>query len=309
VHEGGQQNPPYAAGYEDSNGCEHLTGAIVPIVEGLDRAVDIVASAHTHQAYVCRIDGKVLTSAASFGRLITDLDLQLSRRTGDVAAVRARNVIVTRDVPKDRAETALVQRYAAQSAPIADRVVGTATEDLSRTPDAVGESEIGGVIADADRAATGAAVAFMNPGGIRGDVDAGDVTYGELFTVLPFGDSLVVKTLTGDQLYRLLAQQFDGDADTLLQVSDGFTYSYDRDGIVAGSVAIGGAPVDAAGSYAVAASSFLAAGGDGFTVFREAAPDRAAGVDLDALVSYVGAHSPLGAAAEPRITRRVASVF
>ena len=95
----------------DINRCDNFTGAIKPIVEGLDPQVDLVVSAHTHQPYICKFNGIPTTSASSFGRLITDIDLTIDHQSKDVTAVDAHNVIVTRDVPKDPAITAIIDHY------------------------------------------------------------------------------------------------------------------------------------------------------------------------------------------------------
>jgi 5'-nucleotidase len=315
VHEGGQQNAPFAGGFMNINACENFTGPIKPIVEGLNRNVDVVVSAHTHQPYVCDFNGITTTSAASFGRLITDIDLRIDRRSKDVVGVRAQNRIVTRDVAKDPRESRIIAKYDALSAPIAGRVVGQASADLTRAANAAGESSLGDVIADAQLASTapsdfgGAVVAFMNPGGIRADVTAGDVTYGELFTVQPFSNVMTVKTMTGDMIYRLLEQQFDNPSagqDRILQVSAGFAYSYNRSaaaGSRVSNVAIGGTPVDRAASYRVAMNNFLADGGDGFSVFREGFDQLGGEIDLDALVKYFQDNSPVAPGPQNRITR------
>jgi 5'-nucleotidase len=315
VHEGGQQNAPFAGGFMNINACENFTGPIQPIVEGLNPDVDVVVSAHTHQPYICEFNGITTTSAASFGRLISDIDLRIDGRTKDVERVRAQNRIVTRDVGKDPRESRIIAKYDALSAPIANRVVGQASADLTRAANAAGESSLGDVIADAQLAATapsdfgGAVVAFMNPGGIRADITAGDVTYGELFTVQPFSNVMTVKTMTGDMIYRLLEQQFDNPSagqDRILQVSAGFTYSYDRSaaaGSRVSNVAINGTPVDRAASYRVAMNNFLADGGDGFTVFREGTDQLGGQIDLDALVAYFMDQSPIAPGPQDRITR------
>lgn len=313
IHEGGQQNAPFSQGFMDVNRCENFAGAIKPIVEALDREVDAVVSAHTHQPYVCKFNGIPTTSAASFGRLITAIDLRIDGRRGDVEFVHAANHIVTRDVPKDERQTRLIAKYDALSAPIANRVVGSASADITRAANPAGESALGDVIADAQLAATspadfgGAVVAFMNPGGIRADVLAGDVTYGELFTVQPFGNTLVVKTMTGDMIRRLLEQQFEiASPPRILQVSQGFTYSYDTTrpaGSRVSDIAINGTPLDPAASYRVAMNNFLADGGDGFTVFREGTDQLGGEVDLDALARYFMERSPVDPGPRNRITR------
>jgi 5'-nucleotidase len=227
-------------------------------------------------------------------------------------------------VAKDPAETKIIDKYNAISAPIANRIVGSITADINRVPTAAGETALGDVIADAQLASTsptdfgGAVVAFMNPGGIRADLvfndsaggeAPGQVTYNELFTVQPFSNVMTVKTMTGDMIYRLLEQQFDNPtagADKILQVSAGFTYSYNRSaaaGSRVSNVAINGVPVDKAASYRVAMNNFLATGGDGFTVFNEGTNQLGGEVDLDALVNYFMKNSPVAPGPRNRITR------
>jgi 5'-nucleotidase len=324
IHEGGQQNAPFAQGFMDVNRCDNFSGAIKPIVEALDREIDAVVSAHTHQPYVCTFNGIPTTSAASFGRLITAIDMRIDGRRGDVEFVHAKNHIVTRDVAKDERQTSLIAKYNALSAPIANRVVGTITGDITRTPNAAGESALGDVIADAQLAATaptdfgGAVVAFMNPGGIRADLIAassaggeapGEVTYGELFTVQPFNNVMTVKTMTGDMIRRLLEQQFDNPttgALRILQVSAGFAYTYNATapaGSRVSNITIGGTPVSPTASYRVAMNNFLAEGGDGFSVFREGTDQLGGEIDLDALANYFMANSPVAPGPQNRITR------
>ncbi len=315
IHEGGQQTAPFANGFMDINRCDNFTGAIKPIVEALDSEVDAVVSAHTHQPYVCNFNGIPTTSAASFGRLITAIDMRIDGGSGDVELVQAKNHIVTRDVPKNEAQTRLIAEYDELSAPIANRVVGSASADITRAANRAGESALGDVIADAQLAATapsdfgGAVVAFMNPGGIRADVLAGEVTYGELFTVQPFNNVMTVKTMTGDMIRRLLEQQFNNPtpgALRILQVSEGFTYSYDATqpaGSRVSNIAIGGTPISPTASYRVAMNNFLAEGGDGFSVFREGTDQLGGEIDLDALVRYFMENSPVAPGPQDRITR------
>jgi 5'-nucleotidase len=320
IHQGGFQNGPFPLGYQDSDRCDNFSGDIVPIVNGLSSQVDVVISAHTHQPYICRINGKLVTSASSFGRLITDIDLQISGQTKDVVSATAHNVIVTRDVAPDPAETEIINKYNALSGPIANRVVGSQSADMTKTNNAAGESALGDVIADAQLASTsptdfgGAVVAFMNPGGIRADLPCSQpctatspapVTYNQLFTVQPFNNVMTVKTMTGDMIYRLLEQQFTG-ANGILQVSNGFEYSWSPTAtphVVPDSVKINGVPVNKTAPYRVAMNNFLASGGDGFTVFNEGTDPLGGEIDLDALVNYFMHNSPVGPGPQNRITR------
>ncbi|HEX6664839.1 MAG TPA: bifunctional metallophosphatase/5'-nucleotidase [Gaiellaceae bacterium] len=325
IHQGGFQNGPFPLGFMDVNRCDGFAGDIKPIVEALDPQVDVVVSAHTHQPYVCKFNGILTTSASSFGRLITDIDLRIDHQTKDVVSATANNVIVTRNVAKDAAETAIVNKYDALSAPLANRLVGSQTATITRTTNFAQETPLGDVIADAQLASTsptdfgGAVVAFMNPGGIRADLvcsiacspaSPAPVTYNQLFTVQPFNNVMTVKTMTGDMIKRLLEQQFTVIAPSirLLQVSKGFTYTYDMtqpagSRVLAGTIRINGTPVDPLASYRVAMNNFLATGGDGFTVFNEGTNPLGGEIDLDALVTYFTKNSPISPGPQDRVTR------
>jgi 5'-nucleotidase len=319
LHEGGSQTGPDA--YQ-INGCNGLTGPIVAIAEGMAPSIDVVISGHTHQAYNCEIAGRLVTSASSFGRLVTDIDLRIDRRTGDVVSARAENVIVTRDLAKAPALTDLIARYRQALGPIAERVVGTAAVALTRTQEqlfagALGESALGNLIADAQLAATddevGAVAAFMNPGGVRADLDAGPVTYEEAFTVQPFANNLVTLDLTGAQLQCLLEQQFQ--VGRTLYPSATVSYVVDLAGTTAGAgadpcsgtrvvdatVSIGGTPVTAGATYRVTVNNFLAGGGDQFSVLTGGTGAVTGDIDLDAFTAYLGARSPVAAPALDRI--------
>jgi 5'-nucleotidase len=322
LHEGGAQS---AGG--PVNGCVGVTGPIVGIVDGLDPSIDVVVSGHTHQAYNCVLDGRVVTSASSFGRVVTDIDLTIDPATGDVTAARARNVVVGRELAPDPGQTALIDQYRSVLGPIAGRQVGDTPVAITREQEALladpetrGESVLGDLIADAQLAATdteqGAVAAFMNPGGIRADIDAGPITFEEAFTVQPFGNNVVTLDLTGAQLQCLLEQQFT--VRRVLQPSSGVAYAVDPAGrtgaeadpctgtrVPDDSVRLGGSPVDAAAVYRITVNSFLADGGDGFGVLGTGTNRAVGGADVDAFTQYLSAHQPLTPPATDRISGSV----
>jgi 5'-nucleotidase len=359
LHQGGIQSAPFSNagkypeapnGFADVNACDNLQGDITPIVKGLDPQVDVVISAHTHQPYVCPNyagTGILLTSASSFGRLVTSIDLTIDHQSKDVTAKIAKNWVVKQTtgpfnsavkgdlgtpIAKDPIESQIVSKWQALAAPIGNRVVGHITQDLlsARDPGGVnfaGEQPIGEVIADAQLESTapsdfgGAVVAFMNPGGIRGSLryapgpgetrQPGEVTYSNAFTVQPFANVMQVKTMTGEMLYRLLEQQWSGPNSgtnmKILQVSQGFSYSYDLtlsgNKVIPGSIKLNGTPIDPLAPYRVAMNNFLGAGGDNFTVFNEGTNTLGGLVDLDAFVNYLMKHDPVQQPPMNRITR------
>jgi 5'-nucleotidase len=321
LHQGGQQSSG-----ADVNGCTGFTGDVLPIVDALSPDIKVVISGHTHNYYNCTINGHLLTSASSFGRMITKVNLTIDSATDTITAATATNEVVTRDVPKNAVQTAIIDKYKTMSAPIANRVVGSVTSDITRAANRSGESALGDVIADAQLASTApdnkgkAVVAFMNPGGIRAEITAsqssggeaaGQVTYSELFTVQPFANVMTVLTMTGAQIKALLEQQFDNPTTgqtRFLQVSNGFTYSYKLNApagqhVDAASIKINGVTVDPNASYRVAENNFLATGGDNFTVFKQGTNQLGGDVDLDALVAYFQAKSPIAPGPQNRFTR------
>ena len=220
--------------------------------------------------------------------------------------------------------TALIDKYDTLSAPLANAVIGSIAADITETNNAAGESALGDVIADAQLTATAsvatdeAVVAFMNPGGIRDDLffaeisggeAPGKVTYAEAFSVQPFGNSLVTMTLTGTQIDTLLEQQWVGQASPrILRASNGLTYTRDASEPIGskvdpGTIKIGEVTVDPGAGYRVTVNSFLADGGDNFSVLTEGTDRLGGEIDLDALVTYFGANSPVAPGPQDRITR------
>jgi 5'-nucleotidase len=276
-------------------------------------------SGHTHKAYVCEIDGRLVTSGDKFGTLVTAVDLKLDRVTRDVVSAKADNVIVRTAVyPKDPEQTALLAAYDKLAAPIANRQAGSITATLSRIPNDAGESALGDIIADAQLAATradangGAVMAFTNPDGIRTDIakkEEGAVSYADLFASQPFRNQLVTLTLAGSQIKNMLEQQWrDPNRPRILQVSKGFHYAWngarsDGDRVAADSMSLNGARIDPAASYRVTVNNYLAVGGDGFSVLTEGRAQRFGVYDSDALYAYFQANSPVSPNQPDRIVR------
>ncbi len=302
VHEGG-------TGSRDGQ----VSGAIVPLVFGIDDEVDVVLSAHSHQCYQGMVGSKLVTQACSSGTAFADVDLVIDRTYKDVIAKRAEIVDTVADAPgivPDPVIQEMVERYAQQVAPRVQQVIAIAADRLVRQQNEAGESPLGNLIADAQRWRMGVPIAFMNPGGIRAELDAGEVTWGELYTVQPFNNYLVAMTLTGEQIERLLEQQWiDQPSPRMLQIS-GLRYTWHADRPVGDRVdpeeifLEDGTPVRPDGRYRVVVNSFLAEGGDNFTVLREGTERVVGPVDLDALVEYLQQlPQPVSARIEGRIKR------
>ncbi len=316
IHQGG------VPGRRLMDGCENVTGPIVNIAHDMSPDIDVIVSGHTHEAYNCVIDGKLVTSAASFGRVITDITLGIDRSTGRIVSKNAHNVVVTRDVDKAAAETAILEHYRPFCAPLANQVVGTAPDTIHVTANFAGESPFGDVVADSQLEAARAVsrenvvAAFQNPGGIRTDLVADPqgpagkrpITYSTAYAALPFGNRLVIMNVTGEIIRQALEAQFAMVPIRMLQVSKGFTYAYDRrrpagQRVDPKSIHVNGRAIDLNRSYRVTVNSFLSQGGDEFTSFVQGTDRTDAGSDLDALIAYLRKHSPVSPGSQRRIMR------
>ena len=303
IHEGARVDPT-----QNLTGCPTLSGPILPITEQLDPAISLVVSGHTHMSYICRMDPpggtpRLLSSAGRFGGFVTDIRLTwdpVGRRVTDITAI---NVPVNGTLGTRADVAALVDRYVAAAAPVAARVVGTiapaatSQENCQETPAA-------NLVADAQLAAAravlgdGVDVAFINTSGVRTNLDGaadGQMTYGEIFAMQPFGNTLQVLELTGAELKLALEEQWcnAGPAtpcNTLLAPSASLSYSYDRmrpQGQRITEILLNGAPVDPATRYQIVFNNFLANGGDGFASLVQRPTVGEAGNDLDALEAWL----------------------
>ncbi|SDG47862.1 5'-nucleotidase [Sinosporangium album] len=312
VHEGDQVTPS-----QSPDACSAVPGEGNRIATQVDPEIDMVLSGHSHQAYLCNLPDpagrdRLYSQGGSFGRVITQVDFRVDARSRDIVrtSVVADNHVVTRSVTPDPEIADFVQTWKERVAPVANRQVGSVSADITRVPVPSGETQLGNLIADAQFEAvkTGgnAEIALMNPGGVRADLTYapdGVVTYGETFTVQPFNNLTQVVTLTGAQLDALLEQQFQ--VNRVLAPSASLTYTVSASAPVGSrvsNIAINGQPVAETRQVRVAANNFLIGGGDGFSVFTQGTDLWSGPLDIDALVDYLGARSPVAPPATDRIT-------
>ncbi|MCI1261299.1 MAG: bifunctional metallophosphatase/5'-nucleotidase [Tetrasphaera jenkinsii] len=314
IHEGLNQT----GGLSD---CTAASGPILSIAQRVNPAIDMVVSGHTHQPYICKITDslgrpRLLTSAASYGQLVTESYFQIDTVTHDIVrpTLRATNVIVDRTSTPDPAETAVLDKWRALAGPMAGRVVGTVAADVKgdSNGDRGIETPMADLMADIIKWGTqsgGSQIAFMNVGGVRASflVDQisngeqpGEITYTEAYNTSPFGNLLVTLDMTGQQIKDTLEQQYvagrSGGRDNLaLGVSDGFTYTWDAtqpqgSRVVASSMMLNGAPMSMTATYRVGTLNFLANGGDSFTGFTAGTNLVGGKEDLANVVDYLGTH-------------------
>ena len=303
IHLGGR-----TAQFTTGNGCDGLYGDVLPILPKLHPAITTIVSGHTHWAYVCNGTaqtgaGRLMTSAGKNGYFVTDLRLTFDPATRQLLKQAATNVVVGNgERGVDAAEHALVSRYATAIAPIASQVVGRLTETAATDPDD-GESAAADLIADSMLAATrskengGAQLALVNATGVRVTLPGGDVLYKDAFAMMPFGNNLLVLTMTGAQLKEALEQQYaipirpGRTKPAVLAPSDSFNYAVDMskpEGSRVSGMRLNGKRVALDGRYRVAVNNYLASGGDGISAFTKGTDVTDMGIiDLDALVAWI----------------------
>jgi 5'-nucleotidase len=269
----------------------NASGEIVEIAKTVDDEVDVIFAGHNHAYLNAEVDGKLLVQSYSYGTAFSDVDVKIDRRTKDVVAKKAEIVTTYQDSIKPDPEiTKFIDKYEAKVSPIINQVIGMAKTTISAEQNASGESALGNLIADAQRSAMKTDFAFMNPGGIRANIEQGEVTWGELYNVQPFSNQLVKMTLTGEQIRKLLNQQWQSNQTRMLQIS-GLTYTWDASKPIGDKVVDiylpNGAKLDPNAEYTVTVNSFLADGGDNFTVFTEGKNREVGPVDLEALIHYI----------------------
>lgn len=327
IHEGGDTGTPGAPLEWNDAGCPNPRGEIFDIVRRLSPKVDLVLSAHTHQGYRCVIDGRAVMQATALGRGVSVADLVIDRKSGEIDRSRTqhrnlpvlnersdpalRQAIVAaepepwasalRAATPDTAIAVRVAQYAAAAAPRAQRPWGRIGGNFDRS--GTTDSSAGRLIADAQWAATRAAdkggsmFALMNPGGVRSDLRCAgtppcQVTYGQAFTMQPFGNSLVVMTLSGAQLLQMLEdQQRPGrDRPLLLIPSANLRYEWHAQaphGQRVRGLTLDGRPVPPDASVRFTVNSFLAEGGDGITMLRQGRDRLGGELDIDALAVHL----------------------
>ena len=334
IHEGG-----VIQGGPNDASCPGLSGDIVPILNKLDTGFDVVVSGHTHRAYACdykRINPSkpfLLTSAGQYGTFLTHIQLSIDPISKTVQNKTASNVIVQSEAfvnasgiqvqpssalpffGKQMDVEKIVNIYRTASEVQVLKVVGRLSTSVTRNSSPSGESGLGNLIADAQWASTASAergrsdFALMNPGGVRADIliqqGGGNVNFGQLFKVQPFGNTLVVKRMTGQQVKDLLEHQFENlDRPKVLFPSESLKYEVDRrqpKGQRVLNIQIGQKPLDLARAYNVTMNSFLASGGDGFWHFNQAPTVSGGELDVDALSDYVQQRPGLKPAQTDRI--------
>lgn len=269
---------------------ENPQGQLVDIANRVDDEVDVIFGGHNHAYMNATINKKLVVQAYSYGTAFADVDVEIDPKTKDIVTKRAEIVTTFQEgIEPDPEIKKLIEGYEAKVEPIINRMIGTTSGELTARQNESGESILGDFITDAQREAMKTDFAITNPGGIRADIDAGEITWGEAFTVQPFSNELVKMTMTGKQIRDVLNQQW-GTKTQMLQIS-GFSYTWDPNKAVGDKVVSiklpDGSEINPDKPYTVTANIFLSGGGDGFTVFNQAQNKEIGPTDLDAFVKYI----------------------
>ncbi len=302
-------------------------GPIVTIAEELEHTtVDAIVAGHTHRVSNLMVGDILVTEGINAGASYSVLQLMV--KDGDVQwAGGATRVAKTLGVAARPDVQAIVDAANAETAVLRNQVIGTQASDVLRDPTRLHESEMGNLVADAMRDRyPGVEAAITNSGGLRADLvvsppsageQPGEITWGEVFAVLPFGNRTVIETLTGAQLVEAFTNGFSPACNSAIatgrfpQVS-GLVVTFACSGTSVANIAISKAPdgpggtltpVGPADTVRFVTNDFMLGGGDGYTTFAAGTDIQQPGDDLMAVaVDYITANSPIDPVVEGRIT-------
>ncbi|MCD2441516.1 bifunctional metallophosphatase/5'-nucleotidase [Agromyces sp. SYSU K20354] len=294
------------------------------IVLNANDNIDAIVSGHTHLPYNHVIEGRPVISSGQYGERFSNMEISYDRATGSITKMENTLYTMATAFDANGNPTAWLFEPDPEIVPIVTEatevanelgnvVIGTTTAAFNRAqrPGTVngqpalvenrgGESTLGNFVADVQLWALevdgtrDVDITFMNPGGLRADINAGETTYREAANVQSFANTLVTLDLTGAQIKQILEEQWQpvGASRPFLRlgVNEGFTYTYDPNAPEDARITemfLDGAPVDLAATYTVGANSFLAGGGDNFVTFRDGVNKADSGkIDLEAMVDY-----------------------
>lgn len=331
LHEGGDQDP-YDGPTRD--GC-NVTGPVVNITASLDRDVDIVLAAHKHgftNAFVPNSGGSdvLVVQAHAYGVAFADVDLKVDPVSGEVVEKTAQIVPAYADCPPGTNPDPSIETFLAdienKVSELENEVITVAEHAITRQPDDSGESTLGDLVADSQRAAMGAdmalAVTGNNPGMIQADLPGGIITWADLEAVLPADTSIAreyggwysrprvaVRNLTGEELRKILERQWEVSSPAESLSVSGVTYRWDPT-LPAGSriteILVNGTPLQTGATYRAAMNYYLAYGmGGNFSPAWDWNVTVSVGPpDIDALITYIRALPvPLVVRTDGRVTR------
>jgi 2',3'-cyclic-nucleotide 2'-phosphodiesterase (5'-nucleotidase family) len=296
AHDGGFCN-------KDTSGSESCTGEIFQIAPKITEKIDVILAGHSHSLLNTRVNNIPIVEAFRWGQTIEVVDIPLDVN-GKVAGPA---VTELRPVLTDSAEAyapvdSMVRKAAARVAPIVNRKIGAIATSLER--DKGNQYPLGNLLADSYRWAGKGDIAFMNTDGIRQRLPAGEITYGRLFLISPFANTLYRVRMTGSQLRGYL-EKLVSRSSPGVHVS-GISIGYDPDKPAGSRIATlslpDGKTLSDNAVYTIIMNSFMAGGGSNLGPPEGAESTPLNIVDLDATVDYIKSRpQPLAIPSETRI--------
>ena len=294
IHEGGNQ-----VSYEgQTQKTTHVNGNIKEIVHQLDDGVDVVMGGHTHQflnAFLPNHNGQyiLVTQANSYSASFAEVTLHIDPLNQQVREKSAQIITTYANrwpgtIP-DEPTRKLIQLAEDKVAPIVTSYVGTLQTTLLRKQNEDGESNLGNLIADAFKTVMDNDIGLTNVHGLRDDMNAGVISWGAIYSVLPFSNNIVSVSLTGSDIYALLEQQWTGSYPNMLQVA-GLNYTYDLKMPVGHKIIaiyLQDQPLIKEKTYTIATTDFLASGGGVFSVMKKGTIIKTGETDHDTVIQYI----------------------
>ncbi|MBN2687765.1 MAG: bifunctional metallophosphatase/5'-nucleotidase [Deltaproteobacteria bacterium] len=269
--------------------------------------IDVIVGGHSHTAVTdpVIVNETIIVQAGCYDAYLGVLDLTIRKDMMRIVEATKRNelrpVLSGQDQRRGRDITVLIDRYNDRITKEFSRIVGTTSIDLNISR--VEESNTGDLVCDAMRESTGAAIAFVNSGGLRIDIPKGAITMEKIFELLPYDNVIITMRLSGRQIRNVLEQSARIGHGGMLQVS-GIRMTFDMkqpEGSRVRDIQVGTSPLRDDEQYAVAINDFLAAGGDNYVAFKEGTAVQYGDELRDAFVSYLEKHSPVSPLQEGRI--------
>ncbi len=249
---------------------------------------------HSHNVVDDAVNGAPVMIGGANGQWLAVCDLTVDALTHAVVESSHRVVPIYADeYPSDPAWVARVNAWNAGVAPVAATVLGRNAVALNRRRP---EATVGDFLCDAMRFQSGADIAMQNPGGMRADLPAGDVTRGAIYEVMPFDNTIVTLQLTGADVKQVLEQ---GLAHGRVTQVGGIRYAFDDSrpamGRVTSLTLADGSPLDPARTYSVAVNNFMATGGDDYDALNRGEKGDGGLLIRGALEAYVRDRCKAGA--------------
>ncbi|OZU88895.1 endonuclease [Virgibacillus indicus] len=262
------------------------TGEAADLARDVNDAVDVIFAAHNHQVVDGVVDNKLIVQANEYGKAFADVDLEIDRTTGDIVSKEAEVVFVKQeDYTPDTNVAAILEKYENRIAPIINEVIGFNAQDLTGDYTNDGDHGLGNLIADGMNWVMDSDFAMMNGGGIRDDLLAGEVTWGDLYNIQPFGNTLMTVEVTGADLYPIINEQLSPIYGPDYSIS-GFHYTWNSElNEVVDITFPDGTPVDLDEVYTLTVNNYM---GTSDGPIKDLGENPIMGpADIDATVDFV----------------------